>query len=215
MSQLNQTAIDKLYEIQRNNPPQMAAIPFAEDYIEVDWRTRSIGERDVLSTARDHKAESIYFIMDRYWDYMDLSTATCVISYKTYPVDPKKQGVTGLYAVPFYDIYSHRATPGTFEKDRMVIPWCIDGRVTQDEAEVEYAIRFYRVDEEGKKIIYNLNTVPNMGKVLYGLNVQPNGLENADDLAGDYDISSSMYEHFTDEIRKLNQQDIFWIEFNS
>ena len=135
MSQLNQTAIDKLYEIQRNNPPQMAAIPFAEDYIEVDWRTRSIGERDVLSTARDHKAESIYFIMDRYWDYMDLSTATCVISYKTYPIDPKKQGVTGLYAVPFYDIYSHRAIPGTFEKDRMVIPWCIDGRVTQDEAD--------------------------------------------------------------------------------
>ena len=102
-----------------------------------------------------------------------------------------------------------------FEKDKMVIPWCIDGRVTQDEAEVEYAIRFYRVDDEGKKIIYNLNTMPNTGKVLYGLNVQPNGLEDADDLAGDYDISSSMYEHFTDEIRKLNQQDIFWIEFIS
>lgn len=215
MSQLSQTAIDKLYEIQKNNPPKMASIPYAEDYIEVDWRTRSIGERDILSTARDHKAENLYFIMDRYWDYMDLSTTTCVISYKTFPADPKKQGVTGLYAVPYYDIYTHKATPGTLEKDKMVIPWCIDGRVTQDEAEVEYAIRFYRVDADGKKILYNISTMPNVGKVLYGLNVQPNGLEDAGDLAGDYDIASSMYEHFTDEIRKLNQQDIFWIEFVS
>lgn len=123
--------------------------------------------------------------------------------------------MTGLYAVPYYDIYTHKATPGTLEKDKMVIPWCIDGRVTQDEAEVEYAIRFYRVDADGKKILYNISTMPNVGKVLYGLNVQPNGLEDAEGLAGDYDIASSMYEHFTDEIRKLNQQDIFWIEFVS
>ena len=214
MSQLNKTAVDKLFEIQKNNPVQMAAMPFAKEYIEVDWRSRTIGERPILSTAKDHKSENIYFIMDRYWDYMDLATTTCVIAYKTHPVDPEKKGTTGLYAVPYYDIYSHKATPGTLEKDRMVIPWCIDGRVTQDEAEVEYAIRFYRVDTVGKKLLYNINTTATTGKVLYGLNVQPDGLEDAGDLAGDYDISSSMYDHFTQEINDLRRQDIFWIEFN-
>lgn len=214
MSQLNQTAIDKLFEIQNNNRPQLAKMAYAEDYIEVDWRSRSIGERPILSTARDHKAENVYFIMDRYWDYMDLSTATCIISYKTYPRDPKKTGVTGLYAVPYYDIFSHKAIPGSLEKDRMVIPWCIDGRVTQDEAEVEFAIRFYRIDADGKKIIYNINTTPIISKVLYGLNVQPDGLEDAESLAGDYDIAGSMYEHFTQEINDIRRQDVFWIEYD-
>ena len=115
--------------------------------------------------------------------------------------------------MPYYDIYSHRATPGTFEKDRMVIPWCIDGRVTQDEAEVEYAIRFYRIDEDGEKVLYNINTMPSTSKVLYGLNVQPSGMEDAGDLAGDYDISPKMYETLIQEIGKLQRQDIFWIEF--
>jgi hypothetical protein len=213
MSQLNKAAVDKLFGIQKNNRPQLAKMPFAEEYIEVDWRSREIGERSILSTARDHKAENIYFIMDRYWDFMDLATCTCVITYKTYPVDPEKTGVTGLYAVPYYDIYSHRATPGTFEKDRMVIPWCIDGRVTQDEAEVEYAIRFYRIDNNGEKVLYNINTMPSVSKVLYGLNVQPSGMEDAGDLAGDYDISPKMYETLIQEIGKLQRQDIFWIEF--
>lgn len=214
MSQLNQTAIDKLFEIQTNNPARVASLPFAQDPIEVDFHSRSIGSRPILSTMMDHKSENVYFIMDRYWDFMDLSTTTCVITYKTYPADPKKSGTTGIYAVPYYDLYSAKAEPGSLEKDRMIIPWCIDGRVTQYEGQVEYAIRFYRIDESGKNLIYNLSTVPTTSAILYGLNVQPGGLDDANDLAGDFDLSGSMYEHFTQEINEIRRQDVFWIEYN-
>ena len=211
---MSQIAVDKLFEIQNKNRPQMAAMPYAKEYVEVDLRSRVIGDRPILSAAKDHKAESVYFITDRYWDYMDLSTTTCIIQYKTYPVDPEKQGVTGLYAVPYYDIYSHKATPGTTEKDRMVIPWCIDGRVTQDEADVEYAIRFFRVDTEGRKLVYNLNTTTSTGKVLYGLDVRTDGLEDASELAGNFDIDSSAFEELLAMIQDIRNQDVFWIEFN-
>lgn len=215
MSQLSKTAVDKLFEIQKNNAPQFAVMPFVEECIEVDFRSRSIGEREVLSTARDHKSETIYFIMDRYWDFMDLSTTTCVIAYKTYPADKTKDGVTGLYAVPYYDIYSHKADPGSLDKDRMIIPWCIDGKVTQEAGEVEYAIRFYRIDERGENLIYNLNTMSTIGKVLYGLNVQVDGLDDAEDLGGNFTIPGSMYEYFTQEINEIRRQDVFWIEYDN
>ena len=58
------------------------------------------------------------------------------------------------------------------------------------------------------------NTTPIISKVLYGLNVQPDGLEDAESLAGDYDIAGSMYEHFTQEINDIRRQDVFWIEYD-
>ena len=200
MSQLSQTAIDKLYEIQRSNPPKMASIPYAEDYIEVDWRTRSIGERDILSTARDHKSENLYFIMDRYWDYMDLSTTTCVISYKTYPADPQKQGVTGLYAVPYYDIYTHKATPGTLEKDKMIIPWCLDASVAEKEGSVKFFIRFFKVDKSGEEpqLIYNLSTLPAKSMVLESMKIE--------ELDSSWVITTDQYDNVLSSIDNLSKQ---------
>jgi hypothetical protein len=63
----------------------------------------------------DHSSEIIYFKIDRFYDYMDLSTTACLIEY----VNAKKE--TGLYAVPFYDIMSFQ------NEDKMLIPWCING----------------------------------------------------------------------------------------
>ena len=53
----------------------------------------------------------------------------------------------------------------------MLIPWCIEGEATKAAGDVIYSIRFFNVDESGKYLIYNLNTIPTTSKVLNGLNI--------------------------------------------
>jgi len=53
----------------------------------------------------------------------------------------------------------------------MLIPWCIEGEATKAAGEVTYSIRFFKVDITGKYIVYNLNTIPSVSKVLNGINV--------------------------------------------
>lgn len=51
-----------------------------------------------LSVELDHKAETIYFEVDRYFDATDLATTACTSNMLT----PEGEG--RLYPVPFYDI---------------------------------------------------------------------------------------------------------------
>ena len=51
----------------------------------------------------------------------------------------------------------------------MLFPWCIDKTVTNKSGDIEFSIRFYRVDTINKTFIYNLNTLPAKSKVLKGL----------------------------------------------
>ena len=89
----------------------------------------------------------IYFRTDRYYDYMDLSETICLIQY----IPPqKKDKVPYTYVVPFYDILSHEDT------GKIVFPWVIGGPATEHEGELQFAIRFYKVDtdRDGKTILH-------------------------------------------------------------
>ena len=55
------------------NPPIYALLPNAEKIYNIDLNTRIIDAPEFLGVNKDHKAETIYFIVDRYNDYMDLS----------------------------------------------------------------------------------------------------------------------------------------------
>jgi hypothetical protein len=54
-------------------------LPFADTIYNVDMKTRVIDSPTFLSVLKDHKAESIYFSVPRYLDYMDLSETACII----------------------------------------------------------------------------------------------------------------------------------------
>ena len=129
--------LDTLFDIQENNPPKLAEMFFANDYHDIDLKTRKIDSPEYLSILKDHKAENIYFRIDRFCDYMDLSTTTCIISYKN------KKG-SGIYVVPYYDIISFRGDINEGTVDKLVFPWCIDGKASAVSGNIEYAIRFYR-----------------------------------------------------------------------
>jgi hypothetical protein len=70
---------EKLWLIQSKNPPRKAILPHAEKMYAIDLKTREIDSPEFLSIQKDHRAESIYFIMPRYLDYMDLAETTGII----------------------------------------------------------------------------------------------------------------------------------------
>lgn len=151
--------------LQNVNAPAYALLPTAENIYEIDVNTRTIAAPPFLSVEKDYKAEVIYFSIDRYVDYMDLSQTCCIIQYNNI----KGGKGTRFYPVPFYDIYRLGMA------DKIVFPWCLDYYVTEVAGPVEFSIQFFKVGEaindrqEAVKVFtYNLNTLPASSQVLYG-----------------------------------------------
>jgi hypothetical protein len=70
-----------LHLIHNNNPPTYAALPTPDYIYNIDISTREIDAPKFLGVETDNVSETIYFIVDRFADYMDLSTTSCVITY--------------------------------------------------------------------------------------------------------------------------------------
>ena len=183
---------NNLWRIHSNNPPTLAIlIPENEKIYNIDLNNRTIEAPEYLSVERDHKAEIIYFVVDRYYDHFDLAQTTCIIQYVN-----KTTGRSGAYPVPFYDIH----TASTEDQAKILFPWCIEGIATEAAGDVEYSIRFYTIGEN-KTITYNLNTLPSVSKVLYGLNA---------DLDGYYEPVANAYEELLALINQMSRQDLYW-----
>ena len=150
-----------------NNKPILSVIlPSDEKTFDVDLDSREISVPTFLSVSKDHRAETIYFLVDRYYDYKDLSQTSCIIEF----INAVGEG--GYYVVPFYDISSY---PRYFDEDnvkheaKMLIPWCIEGNATKGSGPVQFAIRFYQLDDANKNFIYNLRTKIATAQVLEGM----------------------------------------------
>ena len=179
--------LEQLYELQKQNAPSNVFLPFAHNIYDIDLSTRKINGPEFISARRDHKSEIIYFKIDRYFDYMDLSNTICVIEYIV-PGDTKR--VPHIYIVPFYD------TSKLVSEGKMIFPWSVGGAATSREGIIEYAIRFYRIDGEGenRKLVYNLNTLPAKSKIL------PSIEGDGEILKAEYDIPAEPYEELIHQV---------------
>lgn len=189
----------KLNLVLNENPPMYARLPSAENIYNIDLNTRVIDAPEFLGIEKDHKSETIYFIVDRYSDYVDLATTSCMITYTN--VNAK---VSRVYSVPFYDIY-------TFAKEgKMLIPWCLDANVASTAGPVTFAIQFYKIgtiiNDSGiaeKVFTYNLNTLPATSKVLEGMEI--------DKMDSSYLLNASQFQVLQEQIDDINAlQDVYW-----
>ena len=157
-----------LHLIHNINPPTYATLPTADNIYNFDVNTREIDAPQFLAVEKDNISETIYFIVDRYADYMDLATTSCIITYTN------AAGKSRIYAVPFYDIYSYAS------EKKIILPWCLDIGVAEAPGEIEFAIQFFKVGEilnpetngMEKVVQYSLNTLPAKSKVLVGMTVK-------------------------------------------
>lgn len=150
-----------LYKIQDENPPSIAVLaPAYEPFIEIDWSTRTIHTPEFISVKSDHRSETVFFKMGRYYDCIDLSQTIGIIQY----INALGEG--RVYAIPFYDV-------DTCSDENMILfPWVIEGEATKAAGEIQFSIRFYKLDDSGTYLTYNLNTLPAKTKVLEGIDMQ-------------------------------------------
>ena len=130
-------------------------MPSNKQFYEIDLSSRTINGPATISVQGEHYAETVYFLVDRFYDNMDLAQTNCVVHYvigdKSY-----------VYAVPFCDVRSYDG--------KIIIPWTISMSATQESGTVQYFVRFYLIDNsentEDPQYIYNLNTRPATSQVL-------------------------------------------------
>lgn len=131
-------------------------MPSNKQLYEVDLNSRTINGPATISVQGEHYAETVYFLVDRFYDNMDLAQTNCVIHYV---INNKSY----VYAVPFCD--------GRSYDGKLIIPWNISMSATQTSGTIQYFIRFYLIDDsendsEDFYYIYNLNTIPASSRVL-------------------------------------------------
>ena len=142
-------------------------MPSNKQFYEIDLSSRTIHGPATISVQGEHYAETVYFLVDRFYDNMDLAQTNCVIHYvigdKSY-----------IYAVPFCDVRSYDG--------KIIIPWTISMSATQESGTVQYFVRFYLISDnentEDPKYIYNLNTRPTTSQVLTTLSQEDFTEEN-------------------------------------
>lgn len=187
-------SLNQLYDIQARHAPSNVYLPFAHNIYEVDLNTRKIDGPAYLSVRRDHKAEVIYFKLDRYFDYMDLSNTVCIIQYLI-----PDENIPRIYIVPFFDTSTY------FKDNKILIPWVVGGAVTSKAGKIEYSIRFYKIQRENDndiKLVYNLSTLPTTSEILYSLE----GDGEIMDVAYDVEIAT----HWQDLIDQVKNSQTTW-----
>lgn len=132
-------------------------VPSNKQLYNVDLNTREIEAPEILSVQSEHYAETVYFLVDRYYENMDLAQTNCVIQY-----------VTGeksyVYAVPYCDYTTY--------PEKLIIPWHISISATELSGTVKFFMRFFLIaeeslnDPEGAEFSYSLSTLVGTSKVL-------------------------------------------------
>ncbi len=192
-----QEFLAQLYVIQSKNPPSFVLFPESKKIYNVDLESRKVEAPEFLSVEKDHNAETIYFRVNRFHHYIDLSQTTCIIQYITQDKKPH------VYHVPFYDVVTEVADK------TMLFPWQIDAEVTSaGNGPIQFSIRFYIVeqneDQTRYSLVYNLNTLLATSRVESGMEVT--------ELSSDFDIEVKPYEELSARIDQLEKRDgVYWI----
>lgn len=154
------------HRIQSENAPSLAILlPTDEKIYNVDLNSRVVEAPEYLGVERDHRAEVIYFKVNRFYDFYDLTQAVCVIQYIN------ALGESRAYIVPYYDIDTlsgHDNTQGE-QDDIILFPWIIDQETTKVRGPIQFNIKFYKLTDNGSRYLYNLTTLTAESQILAGI----------------------------------------------
>jgi len=183
-----------------NRPILSIVLPSDERTFDVDLATRTISVPTFLSVQKDHRAETIYFLIDRFYEYKDLATTSCLIEY----VNANGEG--GYYLAPFYDITTYKSytdANGNTYQDKMLIPWCIEGNVTKVAGPVQFALRFYELDKTNTEFVYNIRTKIATAEVLASTD------ESHLNANVDYDATANLIEQVNSKLDNA-ESTVYW-----
>ena len=133
-------------------------LPLDEPLFEINANSRKISipsdfAANGLSVQGDHLAETVYFCIDRYFDYMDLNNCKIRINWK--------MGDAFGQSVNFSK--SLDAEPG-----KIIFGWPVAKEMTGKSGSLSFAVEFYVEDQDGNSS-YSLNTLVSTITIKEGL----------------------------------------------
>lgn len=164
--------------------------------INVDWTTRTVtlppAYKSYLSVANDHRAATIYFSCDRYFDNVDLAGMTIVIEY----INGAGEG----RVAPVLDI-DLNSEPG-----KMIFGWKIGHEATKASGQIKFAVHIYTINPANHTYAYSMMTQPCSANIL-------KALETADiDLESAYDFTADQVNDVLGRLTALEQQAVSWTD---
>ena len=123
-------------------------LPLDEEPFIINLNDRSISIPSnfskCASVQNDQLAETIVFVVDRYFDYMDLNNTQIYIQWIT------PDGTHGATHVEMRDLES--------ESNKIRFAWPLNKVITSKPGNVKFSVRFVRIDSTNKTV-YSLNTL--------------------------------------------------------
>jgi hypothetical protein len=143
--------------------------------------------KDFLAIATDHRSETVYFEVDRYFENIDLLKCSCVVQYINMGAPDKKYKLR-FYPVTLKDIDS---VPG-----KIILAWNLGCEATEYDGDLIFSLLFYHVSQDGTHFAYCLNTLPAVGRIETSMGYSPEQKKEADDYyAISYDHYVSLYDN--------------------
>ena len=130
----SQEYLQNLFILQDQNFPQLIAsdIPEDEPKLIIDLNTRMVSAPEFLSVEKDHNSETLYFMVDRYFDNVDLATMSCIVQYQNASKNTLSNGY--IYAVPRYYLIAPEG------QQKLIFPWVIEGPATAYSGTVTFLV---------------------------------------------------------------------------
>lgn len=172
------TTLEEYYnwlpEIKRDkegNPTVFTKLPLDEAYFEINANTRAITipaefKKNGIGVQGDDLAEVVYFMIDRYFDAMDLNNTEIYIEWET--PKGKNGAVTKSVSETYLKIIDDELYPG-----KLIFGWAISDAITKDSGTLKFAVRFVQwanSESAKKELLYSFNTLtaqvniaPNLG----------------------------------------------------
>lgn len=183
---------EQLSDIQATVSSVLTVVPASEPKIDIDLDSREITfpeeYKSFLSVATDHRAETVYFRVDRYFDGVDLSKYACIIEY----INAENEG--RIYPVIVKDL--------TSEAGKIIFGWCIGGEATKSAGTIKFSVRFYQVNPTTRSFSYSLSTIPIENTILNGIgNVSESEI---------YEYDSTLIEEIFSQLNDLQASKVYW-----
>lgn len=127
-------------------------LPLDEPAFEIDANSRTINipadfKKSGVSVQGDVVAETLFFRIDRFFDYMDFLEADAFVQWKL------PNGEEGASVIPYIDYESEQF------QGKLILVWPLTQRVTGQAGNLTFSIRFLKKDADGK-VAYSWNTLP-------------------------------------------------------
>lgn len=175
-------------------------VPSTEDVYEINWNTRQVQAPPFVGVSGDHRAEYIFFKMDRFFDTMDLANTIGLIIFR----NAKNEEYYQL--IPFYDTQS--------ERGKIFFPWSIQAPATMYSGTISFSFKFFKVDRTSNTLLYEINTTIARTKILNGWADSGDTLDHTYHIldVNSLIIDSTIVDAATRIIEAEKKMQILWID---